>query len=83
MANYNNQHLNFRCCQFLKRIRKNGEWKTGYIPSFKQTDSFPKKCTLRYGGDKVKNVLQEGIKQLNISFDIENREYNGRWYAPM
>jgi len=63
-----------------KGVGKNGEWKKQDI--IIQTEGqFPKKVCVTIWGDKVsESVLQEG-KQLNISFDIESREYNGRWYT--
>ena len=42
---------------------------------------YPKKICISIWGDKIdKNLLQEGA-QLTISFDVESREYNGRWYT--
>lgn len=59
---------------------KNGEWKKQDI--IVQTDGqYPKKICISIWGDKInESVLQVG-KQLNISFDIESREFNGRWYT--
>lgn len=63
-----------------KGMGKNGEWKKQDI--IVQTDSqYPKKVCISIWGDKInESVLQVG-KQLNISFDVESREYNGRWYT--
>lgn len=42
---------------------------------------YPKKICISVWGDKVDaSVLKEGAL-LNISFDVESREYNGRWYT--
>ena len=42
---------------------------------------FPKKVCVSVWGDKInESQLQIGA-QLNISFDIESREYNSRWYT--
>lgn len=42
---------------------------------------YPKKICISIWGDKIdRSVLQEGAV-LNISFDVESREYNGRWYT--
>lgn len=59
---------------------KNGEWKKQDI--IVETESqYPKKVCISMWGDKINNsVLQVGNK-LNISFDVESREYNGRWYT--
>lgn len=59
---------------------KNGEWKKQDI--IVETEAqYPKKVCISMWGDKINNsVLQVGNK-LNISFDVESREYNGRWYT--
>jgi len=59
---------------------KNGPWKKQDI--IVETESqYPKKVCISIWGDKINtNVLQVG-NQLNISFDVESREYNGRWYT--
>lgn len=59
---------------------KNGEWKKQDI-IVETEGQFPKKVCISIWGDKIKNeVLQVGA-QLNISFDVESREYNSRWYT--
>ncbi len=59
---------------------KNGEWKKQDI--IVETDGqYPKKVCISIWGDKVNpSILQPGAT-LNISFDVESREYNGRWYT--
>lgn len=60
---------------------KNGEWKKHTIVV--ETDGmYPKKvCVTIWGDDKVSgDVLKEG-NLLDISFDLESREFNGRWYT--
>jgi hypothetical protein len=59
---------------------KNGPWKKQDI--IVETDSqYPKKVCISIWGDKINtSVLQVG-NQLNISFDVESREFNGRWYT--
>lgn len=59
---------------------KNGEWKKQDIVV--ETDGqYPKKVCISIWGDKAnESVLQIG-NILDISFDIESREYNGRWYT--
>jgi len=63
-----------------KGVGKNGEWKKQEI--IVQTEGqYPKKVCISIWGDKInERVLQVG-SQLNISFDVESREYNGRWYT--
>ncbi|WP_346237614.1 DUF3127 domain-containing protein [Niabella insulamsoli] len=42
---------------------------------------YPKKVCISIWGDKInEQVLQTG-NMLNISFDVESREFNGRWYT--
>jgi hypothetical protein len=59
---------------------KNGEWKKQDI--IVETDGqYPKKVCISIWGDKIsEDQLQIG-NQLKIDFDIESREYNGRWYT--
>ena len=59
---------------------KNGEWKKQDI--IVETDGkFPKKVCISIWGDKInESILKEGNK-LDISFDVESREYNERWYT--
>ncbi len=45
-------------------------------------DQYPKKVCIDAWGDRADslNTLSMG-DELNVSFDIESREYNGRWYT--
>jgi hypothetical protein len=63
-----------------KGTGKNGEWKKQDI--IVETDGqYPKKVCVSIWGDKINdNQLKVG-NSLNISFDVESREYNGRWYT--
>lgn len=56
---------------------KKGQWrKTEFIIETK--GQYPKKVCLSIFGDKrPPNVGDE----LNVQFDLESREYNGRWYT--
>jgi hypothetical protein len=59
---------------------KNGQWKKQDI-IVETEGQFPKKVCVSVWGDKInEQILQIGA-QLNISFDVESREYNGRWYT--
>ncbi|MBO9657585.1 MAG: DUF3127 domain-containing protein [Chitinophagaceae bacterium] len=59
---------------------KNGEWKKQDI-IVETSGQYPKKVCISIWGDKINTgVLQIG-RSLNISFDVESREYNGRWYT--
>ena len=58
----------------------NGEWrKQEYIL---ETDtSYPKKICFMAWGDKIGEFnLQKG-ENVEVSVDLESREYNGRWYT--
>jgi len=61
---------------------KNGEWRKQSI--ILETDGmYPKKVCITLWGDKINEaVLQEG-SILDVSFDIESREYNGNWYTDL
>jgi hypothetical protein len=42
---------------------------------------YPKRVCVTVWGDKIdKFALRQG-EQVNVSFDLESREYNGRWYT--
>lgn len=57
---------------------KNGEWKKQSIVI--ETDGqYPKKVCVSLWGDKVETVANGAI--VDISLDLESREYNGRWYT--
>ncbi len=59
---------------------KNGEWKKQDI-IVETSDQYPKKICISVWGDKINtSVLKEGV-DLDISFDLESREYNGRWFT--
>ncbi|MBI3136995.1 MAG: DUF3127 domain-containing protein [Sphingobacteriales bacterium] len=59
---------------------KNGQWKKQDI-IVETSGQYPKKVCVSIWGDKInESVLKTGA-MLNISFDVESREYNGRWYT--
>lgn len=59
---------------------KNGPWKKQEV--IIETDgNYPKKVCIAFWGDKAdEKILQVG-NMLQIDFDIESREYNGKWYT--
>lgn len=61
---------------------KNGEWRKQSI--ILETDGmYPKKVCMTFWGDKInESVLQIG-NILDVSFDVESREYNGNWYTDL
>ncbi|MCB9017320.1 MAG: DUF3127 domain-containing protein [Paludibacteraceae bacterium] len=58
-----------------------GQWKKQeYVIEHSLDQQYPKKMCFNLWGDNVdKFNIQEG-QTLTISFDIDCREYNGRWY---
>jgi hypothetical protein len=59
---------------------KNGEWKKQDI--IVETDSqYPKKVCISIWGDKIKEQQLILGNILTIDFEIESREYSGRWYT--
>ncbi len=60
--------------------RNGGEWKRQDFV-VETNDQYPKKICFTVWGDKVDaSVLQVG-NILTVSFDVESREYQGRWYT--
>lgn len=59
---------------------KNGPWKKQDI-IVETEGQYPKKVCVSIWGDKINESLLTPGTQLNISFDVESREYNGRWYT--
>ena len=59
---------------------KNGLWrKQDYIIEF--GEQYPKKVCFNIWGDKIDTFgLKEG-EEVKVEFDIESREFNGRWYT--
>ncbi|MFT4222513.1 DUF3127 domain-containing protein [Dysgonomonas sp.] len=61
---------------------KNGEWRKQSI--ILETDGmYPKKVCITVWGDKINESLLQVGNILDVSFDIESREYNGNWYTDL
>jgi len=59
---------------------RNGEWKKQEI--IVETDSqYPKKICIAIWGDKINSSQLKIGNRLAIDFDIESREFNGKWYT--
>jgi hypothetical protein len=60
---------------------KNGTWKKqDYVIEYEQNSQYPRKMMFNLWGDKIDQYgILEG-QSLRVSFDIDCREYNGRWY---
>lgn len=59
---------------------KNGQWKKQDI-IVETEGTYPKKVCISIWGDKINEAQLQTGAQLSISFDVESREYNGRWYT--
>lgn len=61
---------------------KNGQWrKQNYV--FETESQYPRQICVSVWGDKaISNpaIVQIG-NRLNVSFEVESREFNGRWYT--
>ncbi len=61
---------------------KNGTWKKQDFVI--ETDGqYPKKVCFSIWGDKYNESFLAVGNELNVSFDPESREYNGRWYTEL
>ncbi|MBO5185572.1 MAG: DUF3127 domain-containing protein [Prevotella sp.] len=44
-------------------------------------DQYPRKCCFRvFGEDRIKQFNIQAGEEITVSFDIDAREYNGRWF---
>ena len=59
---------------------KNGLWRSqDYV--LETADQYPKKVCFNLFNDKIDKFTIALDDTVTISFDIESREYNGRWYT--
>lgn len=59
---------------------KNGTWKKQEF-ILETGDTYPKKVCIAVWGDKIDlNSFKPG-EAVTVSFDVESREFNGRWYT--
>lgn len=59
---------------------RNGEWRKQDI-IVETEGQYPKKVCISIWGDKINESVLQVNNLLDISFEIESREYNGRWYT--
>jgi len=59
---------------------KNGQWKKQEF-IVETEGQFAKKVCVSIWGDKINDSQLQIGNELRIDFDIESREYNGRWYT--
>ena len=61
---------------------KNGTWKKQEFV-IETTDMYPKKVCLAVWGDKVDLSKFSPGQSVKANFDVESREYNGKWYTDL
>jgi len=61
-------------------VGKNGEWKKQDV-IVETNDRFPKKICISIWGDKIQPSQLVAGNTLIIDFEVESREFNGRWYT--
>lgn len=59
---------------------KNGTWKKQEF-ILETGDQYPKKVCIAVWGDKIDMGSFKTGDLVDVSFDVESREYNGRWYT--
>ncbi|MBK7971490.1 MAG: DUF3127 domain-containing protein [Bacteroidetes bacterium] len=61
---------------------KNGQWKKQFFIMEYMDGNYPKKLSVSVWGDKTESIrnLQPGAN-IKVSFNVDSREYNGRWYT--
>ena len=59
---------------------KKGQWKKQEFIVETQAQ-YPKKVCLSVWGDKIDQFNLSAGEIVNVSVDLESREYNGRWYT--
>ena len=59
---------------------RNGEWRKQDIIVETQ-DQYPKKICISLWGNKFQHVSLNSGELYTIDFDVESREFNGRWYT--
>jgi hypothetical protein len=59
---------------------KNGTWRSqDYV--LETGDQYPKKVCFNFFGDKIDQFPLGIDDTVTVSFDLESREYNGRWFT--
>jgi hypothetical protein len=61
--------------------RTGSEWRMGSYLLETTTDRFPRKMLFEvFGSDKIQQFNIQVGEMVRVSFDIDAREYQGRWY---
>ena len=60
---------------------RNGVWKKQeYVVEYDQNSQYPRRMMFNLWGEKIDQFnIQEG-QMIRVEFDIDCREYSGRWY---
>lgn len=66
--------------QLQTGMGKKGQWKKQEF-IIETPGQYPKKVCLSAWGDKVDQFRLAVGDQVNVTVDLESREYNGRWYT--
>ncbi len=71
----------YRVLPVQKGTSARGEWKKQEVV-FEMPNEFSRKICVTFFGDRAADAasLREGDR-VNVSVNIESREYNGRWYT--
>lgn len=60
--------------------KSGNEWKKqDYI--LETHDQYPKKICFNLWGEKIDQYAIQSGEEVTVSFDIESREFNGKWYT--
>jgi hypothetical protein len=71
----------FKVLPLVTGESQRGPWKKQELVLEIDNGKFPKKVMVSVWGDLISsNSFEEG-KDLSVEFDLESREYNGRWYT--
>ncbi len=71
----------YRVLPAVKGTSARGEWSKQEV-IFEMPGEFNRKVCVSFWGDKVQDVaaMREGDR-MEVSVNLESREYNGRWYT--
>jgi hypothetical protein len=60
---------------------RNGTWKKQeYVLEYNQDSQYPKKMMFNLWGEKIEQFAIKEGQEVKVDFDIDCREYQGRWY---
>ncbi len=71
----------FRILPLVTGQGRNGEWRKQEFVIEIENGQFPKKACFSLWGDKIDQAQLLENEVVKVFFDIESREYNGRWFT--